>query len=561
MPADSALEYATNFHDNFLQQTQDVDYHLTPKTMAIVAADMFTPFLNAWDALFAELNTQITNDKNVHTITQRARLNTLSFMGGVDTSNTNTPSAMDIGNFFETFRSLCSIDPNSELETLMQTAETAYMDMYVTRGVGPGTPAATGMHILWPQRRVYVEGDLRDIMLNDAFLAATGSAPNWLAFLETFYEAPAPEAVSENSVCQQTVVSDLEVNAEGLLLNPAVAATNNAVTASSAATVGTDEINVNYGIDLTYLLATRFRHLKESIPSMAKNQKFKSMNHPLQSRGEKAQRRLQTGDYFILFGGDVQGTFNGPEFVASWDKNFYLLGNSETAEQVYASDAGGGLKSIPVMYLASNNPITASDLPLGTTIAEVVALGGVFGFLTVSVADAVDSVISRYALYTFDQTGALSETPASAGGQITPVIFSELAIGDVLVTELVGGFGSTIFPFGSDTSLGVVVINATSWIDAFEEVDSVVIDMSAYDNDIEDGFDFYSTTVSYGELGGSSSGTPPPAGPPSPQPPNAQPPTAEPPTTGGGDGGSSSGTLTMVWTAAVMIPALTVMLA
>ncbi|GAX09741.1 hypothetical protein FisN_19Lh210 [Fistulifera solaris] len=573
-PAATALEYATNFHDNFLQQTQGSDVHMTPKTMAIVDADLFIPFLNAWDALFSQLSIEIANDKNVHTIMQRSRLNTLAFMGATDTSDTNTPSAMDIGSFFETFRTLCSIDPNSEVETLMAAAETAYTAMFVSRGNGPGTPPATGMHILWPQRQVYDRYDLSVIIESDS-LAATGDAPNWINFLMTFYQAAAPEAVSDNSVCLQSIISDLEATADGsLLLNPEVVGTDSGVAASSALAIGTDEIYVNYGIDITFLMEGRLRHLKETIPSTASANR-QTINHPLKPRWENAQRRLQTetGDYFILFGGDVLGAFEGPEFVATWDKNFYLLGNGDSAEQVYATDGESGLKSIPVMYFASSNPITADSIPLGTTIEQAASLGGIFGFLTVSLTDAVESVISNYALYTFDATtGALSETPASAGGQITPVLFSELVIGDLLVTELVGGFGSTIFPWGADSDISVVVVDAITWISQFDGLDSVVVDMTAYDNDVQDGVDFFSASVTSSELGGSTAGPPtaetPSAGPPSASPPTADapaagPPTDEPPT---GDGpaaeptSGSYGSRVMLWTASVFILAVTLVL-
>jgi hypothetical protein len=569
-PAATALEYATNFHDNFLQQTQGWDVHMTPKTLAIVDADLFIPFLNAWDALFSQLSIEIANDKNVHTIMQRSRLNTLAFMGAIDTSDTNTPSAMDIGSFFETFRTLCLIDPNSEVETLMAAAETAYTAMFVSRGNGPGTPPATGMHILWPQRQVYNQYDLSVIIESDS-LAATGDAPNWINFLMTFYQAAAPEAVSENSVCLQSIVSDLETTADGrLLLNPAVVGTDSGVVASSALAIGTDAIYVNYGIDLTFLMKGRLRHLKETIPSMASANRT-TINHPLKPRWENAQRRLQTetGDYFILFGGNVLGAFEGPEFVATWDKKFYFIGNGDSAEQVYATDCEGGLKSIPVMYFASSTPITAADIPLGSTVEHATSLGGIFGFLTVSPSDAILSVISSYVLYTFDAVSkAFRETPTWAGGQITPVLFSELVVGDKVVTELVGGFGSTIFPWGEDSDFGVVVADAVKYISKFDGLDSVVVKMRAYDNDVRGAVDIFYASLTSSELGGSTAGPPttesPSAGPPTASPPTADATAAGPPTDGPPTGdapateptGGSSGSRVMLWTASVFIPAV-----
>lgn len=525
--------------------------------MAIVATDKFTSFLDAWDALFAELNSQILTDKNVHTITQRARLNSLAFMGGTDTSNTKTPSAMDIGSFFETFRTLCSIDPNSKLELLQQAAETAYAEMFVSRGVGPGTPPASGMHILWPQRRVYEQEDLYHILLSDTSIVSTGDAPNWINFLLSFYEAPAPEDTSENSVCLQSVVSVLELEAEdssllSLLLNPAVVPLNNAVVASSYVTVGTDEIYVRYGVDLSLLLDSRFRHLQEVTPPTLNSRNHKSFYDPLKSHAENARRRLQPEnmDYFILFGGDVLGAFDGPAFSASWDKNFFLLGNSDSVEQVFASDAGGGLKNIPVMYFARDNPISAEDIPVGTTIEAAVALGGMFGFLTVSIDDTVDSVIHSFVLYTFDkQTGAISETPRSAGGQIAPVLFAELVVGDVVLSELVGGFGKTIFPVTEATDLEVFVIDAVTWIDSFDEIDSVVVDIAAFDNDRDDGFDFFRTLVPYDHLPGPPFPVPPSVGPPFSEP------VAEPPI----GHGSSSGSPTNFLMSSVVISVFVLM--
>ncbi|GAX22182.1 hypothetical protein FisN_19Lh242 [Fistulifera solaris] len=569
-PATNALEYAINFHDNFLQQTQGSDVHMTPKTLAIVDADLFIPFLNAWDALFLELSIKIANDKNVHTIMQRSRLNTLAFMGAIDTSDTNTPSAMDIGSFFETFRTMCSIDPNSEVETLMAAAETAYTAMFVSRGNGPGTPPASGMHILWPQRQVYERYDLSVIIESDS-LAATGDAPNWINFLMTFYQAAAPEAVSEKSVCLQSIVSDLEATADGrLLLNPAIVGTDSGVIASSALAIRTDRIYVNYGIDLTFLLKGRLRHLKKTIPSMASANRT-AINHPLKPNWENAQRRLQTetGDYFILFGGNVLGAFEGPEFVATWDKKFYFLGNSDSGELVYATDSKGGLKSIPVMYFARSTPITAADIPLGSTIERAMFLGGIFGFLTVSPSDAILSVISSYVLYTFDPvTRAFRETPTWAGGQITPVLFSELVVGDKVVTQLVGGFRSTIFPWGEDSDFGVLVMDAVKFISRIDALDSVKVEMRAYDNDVRGAVDFFSASLTSSELGGSTAKPPtaesPSTGPPTASPPTANAPTAGPPTDAPPVGDApaaeptsgSFGSRVMLWTALVFAPAV-----
>jgi hypothetical protein len=571
-PAATALEYATNFHDNFLQQTQGSDVHMTPKTLAIVDADLFIPFLNAWDALFSQLSIEIASDKNVHTIMQRSRLNTLAFMGAIDTADTNTPSAMDIGNFFETFRALCLIDPNSEVETLMAAAETAYNAMFISRGNGPGTPPATGMHILWPQRQLYDQYDL-SVIIESNSLAATGDAPNWINFLTTFYQAAAPDAVSENSVCLQSIVSVLEANADGrLLLNPAVVGTDSGVVASSALATGTDRIYVNYGIDLTFLLEGRLRHLKETIPSMATAHST-TINHPLKPRWENAQRSLQTetGDYFVLFGGNVLGAFEGPEFVATWDKKFYFLGNSDSWEPVFATDSKGGLKSIPVMYFARSTPITAADIPLGSTIERAMFLGGIFGFLTVSPSDAIFNVISSYVLYTFDPVSrAFRETPTWAGGQVTPVLFSELVVGDKVVTQLVGGFRSTIFPWGEDSDFGVVAVDAVKYISKIDGLDSVVLKMWAYDDDVRGAVDVFVASLTSSELGGSAGGPSTTAEAPSAGPPTASPPapaagplTGVPPT---GDApvaeptSGSSESPVMSWTASVFIPAVIVVL-
>ena len=223
--SESALAMAQNLHSNFLSQTQGFGRHLTPKTLALVSTDGFNTFLSAWDALSAELQRVLDagNDPDYFSQLSRARAASIAFESGLDRPGSTTPSALDIGSFIDTFISFCDVDPTSTLHTVLDDAQAAYDAMFIETGVGPGTKAATGMHITWPFKKEYVKHPtiLDALLFNSSFVFAAVDAPNWLAFLRTYYDTTTPPAGTDRPVCQSGTQSSLEPTREGqLLLNP-----------------------------------------------------------------------------------------------------------------------------------------------------------------------------------------------------------------------------------------------------------------------------------------------------------------------------------------------------
>jgi hypothetical protein len=510
---------AKNFHTNFLEQLQGQEDHTPPKTMAIVDTQLYTVFIAAWDALSAEFNLRLADDADFVTFLRRARSSSLAFMGPFDGEESRSSSALDIGSFLSTFKTFCAPDPDSDLWFLLEVAEDTYSNMFIRQGVGEGTPPATGVHINWPTRRVY-----QDILERYPYYSyhlfdstyATASAPNWLEFLENYYVSVLPSDTTDGSVCTLGTSTSEEPESEGdLLMNPSVEITSGGVEISAEITRGTDEVLVEYGTDMTPNLEEEERRLKRRILETVGSKKpltipSESMSHyhPMKARSQRkaSQRMDDSEDYFFVFGGDVLGDYEGSRYTAIWDRNFYILVVDDVFEAIYASDFGGGFKDIPVFYFSEANPITPEDIPFLTTIAEAEKLGGQFSVLSFT-SDRSKSKVRNYALYTYG--GEMpSETPRSAGGYIVPIVFTRAVIGDVLITELVGGFNSTVFAWNEESTFSVVTVGALEWLEGLE-LDTVIMDVSAYDYDTFDsktlaGFDLESFYLSSDELASSA---------------------------------------------------------
>lgn len=157
-----------------------------------------------FDSFFEELNKEMSRDQNVHNIIKKAQVESIAFVGGSDHVDTATPSSTDVGSLLNQFRKLCVPLEGSILDLRLQKAEAAYVDQFISTGLGPGAPSATGMTIMFPKKENVQEGsDLYNNLVNTSFSTATKPLPKWLAFLENYYSAPSVGERVEGSVCTQ----------------------------------------------------------------------------------------------------------------------------------------------------------------------------------------------------------------------------------------------------------------------------------------------------------------------------------------------------------------------
>jgi hypothetical protein len=165
----------------------------------------FSGFLSAFDLLFEELNREMLKDQNVHNIIKRARVESIAFVGGTDHVDTAFPSSIDVGSFLDQFRILCEPQGGSALDLRLQEAEVLYASQFVSRGVGPGAPSATGMSIMFPRKEKMEEGnDLYQKLLDTSYHTSTKDLPKWLEFLENYYSSSFFGEMIDSSVCTRS---------------------------------------------------------------------------------------------------------------------------------------------------------------------------------------------------------------------------------------------------------------------------------------------------------------------------------------------------------------------
>jgi hypothetical protein len=177
---------AKDIQSTFLESRHGLSTHMTPKTLAIVDLAKYDIFLKSWDSLSAELRRLlVSKDPEVYTQMNRARNAAIAFESVVDDAGTNGPSAADIGSFMNIFANGCVPSPGSSLGLLLNDAQNSYADMFLERGIGEGTPQATGMHILWPVRREFAayQSFYEEKLFNTNLPYATAAAPEWLKLL------------------------------------------------------------------------------------------------------------------------------------------------------------------------------------------------------------------------------------------------------------------------------------------------------------------------------------------------------------------------------------------
>ena len=511
--ADSAVSMAQEFLDDFLVEQQG-SVHQTPKTLALIDTDLYLEFLQLWDAFAAELTRLLrADDPFLFPILSRARQVAISFVAFADEGQQK--SAIDVGSFLATFDAACQPEESSELFRLRSATVDAYNAMQLASGVGEGTREATGVQVFWPPRRDYDEyKSFYDNVLFEEPLFALTDAPNWLEFMQTYY-ASTTSQLETGSVCRGDPSSVIQPTREGqLLLNPTSEEDGTDIVVQSEVILNVDDVTVEFGLDLTpgleLLGGTDGRLLKGMYDPSNIDNSTRYSQHPILQRFHQRRqkyrrrgRRLQQydeDDYLILFGGDVEGTYDGAKYKATWDGHFFVfMDDAGQLEPAFAIDLGEQSRALPVMYFppGADTEVTGEDFPHRTTEEEAEALGGVYGYLNV-LATGSEGVLNDLALYT-ESLDTFSETPRSAGGQIVPIIYSEAYLGGNDYFVYVGGFNGTVFEWNEDSRLSVTTLHWTTVLEQYERrgVDTVVVDFAAYDldkfdendEDSDEGFD------------------------------------------------------------------------
>ena len=525
---DSALEIASSLHDTFLTQRQG-NSHQAPKTMALVETSSFALFSEALEALFEELNNRLAtnNDADFHANLQRARASSVAFESYLDDSGMANPSAVDVGSFLKSFSELCEPPSSSTLGQRLQDAEASYNDMFMARGVGPGTPAATGVHIMFPMKNTYQSNS----RMFDGYLLENRNLdvpPQWLSFMNTYLVTGTPSSSSGDSICGMktdvtggntetatTIESDIipsTSDGQTLLIDPSVEVlgvtpTFSGLNVQTEITTNTDLVSVEVGIDSSALLARR-RQLRlwgGNGPIPPQKSKLLERMRPTRYAGYHS-RSLQTNDgkdYFLLYLGTVAGTYNQSQFSAFWDGEFFFLGDTQNGPvPVYVYDLGNGARSVPVMYFPRNARIARNDIPIGTTLEDAVAMGASFGALKFGYDTTTRELTTDFTLMTddasttanvtldgttSDTSSTKTETLPSAGGQVVPILYLDGRVDGYDYSMFLGGFDRTIFDWSEDNPMEIQLVSASNYLDAIPSVNTLVVNVRASNFDASSG--------------------------------------------------------------------------
>ncbi|CAB9515049.1 peptidase C11, clostripain [Seminavis robusta] len=466
--APNALTLAQEVVSTFLGQTQG-RAHQAPKTLAILDLQKFFTFLEAFeDFMGLFLPALQAGDVTLHTSAARSRTSAVSYEGTLDSLGARQPTSMDIGSWMAFLAHLCN--PVGELGTSFQMAQSAYTDMFVTSGNGPGTAVGTGMHVLWPQQHVYnAQKATFDVILFGSSTYSTLAAPNFRAFLQWFLANPNPgtqcSLIYDDTGTLNLGTNQFEVTAE---IGPEV-----------------DDVTVEYAIDLS----TPLKPL-------------------LESRGLTPN----SDEYLYLKGGDLKGVFQGSTFSTSWDQNFYFLNVSfndqlealnagvndgsevskriqdfsDTAqfEALYVVDVGDGARRIPVMYFPEDKREAASKLGFVDYLLFDAdywfGLGAVYSYLVFSVNETVGRINDNLALYINDGN-TYFEQPRENGGVLMPLVQIDAYIQERNLTLLPGGFNQTIIEWTTELNYNILTTNTSQVVNLIPSADAVTVNVYASD--------------------------------------------------------------------------------
>jgi len=525
--ADSALDLAKDILTNFLEQKQGHEFHQTPKTLSIIDSTNFLMFLDSWNTLSAEMEKLITSeDPSFLTHLNRARNDALSFLSITGNEHTTKPSSADVGSILQKIKDFCMPEVDSVLHNNLADTLEAYDNMFVMRGKGEGTQNATGMHIFWPTRQEYSNQNSLISFLVESEEYSTIHAPNWNSFLEVYYASTTPP-IRNVSVCTSETMASGNPDDGKLLINPSVSSTvlengDNYIKIETEIAREVDAVVVEYGINLSPLfngrrrlnhvhITTNKRHDETPVTSTVTRRSIPhrynmSHHHVIKSK----QRHLVDDNIFILLGGDLSGSYSQSKFDTVWDGKFFSIGDGAgNIVHTYAYDKGNGGKYIPVVFFPSDTPITQEELKKMHSESDAVDFGGKNGYITFSLANAQDGVVSGgLSLFTSDDSSSsYRETLPSSGGQIVPIIYVDARIDGRSINVLVGGMDATIIPWINDTEVSIHIDSVDYMLSKYE-VDTVTISIWAFDDDDVSG-NYDSASFFLSTTGGVLGGVPP----------------------------------------------------
>jgi len=525
----SARQIAESLHNNFLTQRHGTS-HQSPKTMALVDMAVFPVFSEALEALFEDLSTRLVanNDADFHSLLQRARASSVAFGSVLDDSGIEHPSAVDVGSFLSELSSLCNPPFSSTLGQSLQNAQDTYRTMFVAQGIGPGTPRATGMHIMFPMRNVYKSK--REVF--DSYLFENESLdlpPQWLSFMQAYLSTSSPPRSADvTSICGMSTTAtgastvtattvDYETTptvSDGgakLLIDPTVVVNDtprfSGLTLQTEITTNTDLVSMEVGIDSSALVTRRRRLLQSDDMNLVLPQSSSLLERLRPALHTESHRNLlqEDGkDYIMLYLGTVMGKYNQSKFTASWGGEFFFLGDTvEGPVPVYVYDEGNGARSVPVMYFPPNRRIHRNDIPIGTTLEQAVTMGATFGSLNFGYNTSTRELTTAFTLMTDDgiysanvsgsttdgdvfaanSSSTKSETLASVGGQVVPILFLDGRVDGYEYSMFLGGFDRTIFDWSDRNPLEIQLVSAANYLEAIPSVNTLVVNLRAFDFD------------------------------------------------------------------------------
>eukprot|EP00549_Striatella_unipunctata_P021517 CAMPEP_0118685994 /NCGR_PEP_ID=MMETSP0800-20121206/7563_1 /TAXON_ID=210618 ORGANISM="Striatella unipunctata, Strain CCMP2910" /NCGR_SAMPLE_ID=MMETSP0800 /ASSEMBLY_ACC=CAM_ASM_000638 /LENGTH=152 /DNA_ID=CAMNT_0006582983 /DNA_START=156 /DNA_END=614 /DNA_ORIENTATION=- len=101
--------------------------------------------------------------------------------------------------------------------------------------------------------------------------------------------------------------------------------------------------------------------------------------------------------------------------------------------------------------------------------------------------DTNGDVSSGVSLYTTKDSSSstasstLSETPKFVGGSVVPIVYIDWVVDGVFFGELLGGFSGTVYKWEQD--IDVTRQELDYFVDTFEALTDVIVDVVAYDYD------------------------------------------------------------------------------
>jgi hypothetical protein len=467
---------------SFIEGTHGRSFHQTPKTLSIIDTDKFDIFVVAWENLFIEILDKLyAGDASLYSFLSRARASSVAYEGLVDTVGTANPSSVDIGSFLTELQVQCN--PTAQLGLDLKATREAYADMIIAEGIGVGTSPGTGMHITWPHKAEYANNpDLWNQVLFENPDFMTNILPNFRAFLQWFLSSSPPNnhAQQAPSLCSKSVVSTIIADDPNALILNATAYENTTTdyfTINAEISSNVTQMWVEYGIDLSTPLRPFLRE-KGYTP--------------------------RDDEFLFLLGGDVVGEYNGSNFKAAWDQNFYFLNvtstnssssstnssnsssQSEGFEALYVYDEGDGSKKVPVMYFPDRQREELARLGLLDYLFFDQAFwernGARFSFLKFSVDEANGRINDNLNLFISDEVNGFAEHPRELGGLIVPLIYVNAFIQGQSISILPGGFNQTIIEWRSTLSYNIIATEADRVFNVVPSTDAVIVNVYAFNH-------------------------------------------------------------------------------